>query len=144
MFKSFLHSLKTKDNQETINTIIEAYNTLNPPKFLYHATLYKFLDSIQKHGLGATTPNKEFAHQNIEQNKPHVYLAENDEDAIIYVEGSRFYDEGETPEIALFRVNIKDLDLNNLKPDPNFTEDEQHDTYVYYGIIPANKLTLMD
>lgn len=45
-------------------------------------------------------------------------------------------------DIVIFSIDSKDLDISKIEKDPNL--DVQDGTYLYKGIIPANKLTLIE
>ena len=117
---------------------IESKLTQEIPEFFYHATYKALLPSIKATGLDTREAALAW-----EDSKPGiVYLANSPSVAESYAEAAEnvsddIYDSG----IVILKVASKDLDLSKLKDDSNVQEDNS-DTYEYYGQIPWNKLSV--
>lgn len=135
------------------NIIREAIEAamLNSVEYLYHATPSCYVNSIRKYGLGGKIPEMRLwdyegtPYKNITKG---CFLATDEYVAESYVEASDSFDElcdvyGEDLDIVVFRVAVKDLDLNLLSIDENLQVDEDH-TYFYNGVIPFNKLEVVE
>lgn len=101
--------------------------------WLYHATFRTNLASIRQLGLGA----KQKKNWAISLNNV-VCLAIEPDIANDFCESAEdvsdsVYDSG----IIVFAINSSDLDRKRLSRDPNLKDEE---SYIYSGIIPANKL----
>lgn len=118
------------------------------PGVLYHATMKYKLPSIKKYGLGGKMPFKRYwdyegtIYKNITRG---VFLDEDADCAYDYVDTSdemENYEEkyDKKPEIIVFEVSIKNLDLSKLEMDQNnlsnFDDEENTKSYFYKGIIP--------
>lgn len=133
------------------------------PKYFYHATPSCYLRSIKKNGLGCKIPKKRFwnyentPYENITQG---VFLATDEYVAESYLEGSDQFEEfaeeyedryEKELEIIIFQIKTSDLDLDKLSLDSNniYDEDDENSeedidpTYFYDGIIPYNKLKII-
>lgn len=120
--------------------------------------------SIKKNGLGAKVPKKRFWNY---ENTPYenikygVFLATDEYVAESYLDSSDEFEEfaeeyedryEKELEIIVFRIKTSDIDLNKLSLDQNNiydendeeSEDERDPTYFYNGIIPYNKLEIIE
>lgn len=111
------------------------------PKTFYHATYRAALRNIKKYGLGSSKSPKTYAWDNDYKSEDHVYLADDLDVAYSYAEASDNVPDEWLDNIVIFSVDSEDLDLSKIEEDPNL--DVQDGTYLYKGIIPANKLTLL-
>lgn len=130
---------------------------LNGIKYLYHATPSCYVKSIKKFGLGGKIPKQRLwdykgtPYENITQG---VFFATDEYVAESYVETSEDFDEmaedyeyryNKELEIVVFRVDIKDLSLDLLSKDENLIcDDEASATYFYNGVIPYDKLEIVE
>jgi hypothetical protein len=131
--------------------------SLNGIKYLYHATPSCYVKSIKQFGLGGKIPKQRFwdykgtPYENITQG---VFFATDEYVAESYVESSEDFDDmaenyeilyDEELEIVVFRVDIKDLSLDLLSKDENLKcDDEESATYFYNGVIPYDKLEIVE
>ena len=131
--------------------------TLKGIEYLYHATPSCYVRSIKKHGLGAKLPKKRFwdyegtPYENITTG---VFLATDECVAESYVESSDAFEEladnymdryDKELEIVVFRVAVSDLNMDLLEIDSNQQSDDGFDsTYFYRGVIPYNKLEIVE
>ena len=96
---------------------------------LYHATYRPLLDSIKKHGLGATK------RQNYADSKQGVvYLARNPDVAMSYAETSEAVPDEWLNQIVVLKINTTQLDPNKLFIDRN-VQDNDGTTLEYRGVI---------
>lgn len=147
------HKKYTPDGEE-ITEIKESQNILNVnAQYLYHATPACYINSIKKYGLGGKLPKRRFwnyegsPYENI---KYGCFFATDEYVAESYVENSESFEElaeeyedryDKELEIAVFQIDINDLDLSKLSIDTNqIVEDGDDPTYFYDGIIPYSKL----
>ena len=131
--------------------------SLNGIKYLYHATPSCYVKSIKKFGLGGKIPKQRFwdykdtPYENITQG---VFFATDEYVAESFVEASEDFEDmaetyecryGRELEIVVFRVDIKDLSLDLLSKDENLIcDDEVCPTYFYNGVIPYDKLEIVE
>lgn len=109
---------------------------------LYHATFRRNIEGIKKFGIKSMNEkNWEDAIDGL------VCLATDPYNAESYCEVAADMSNDETlceEDIIVFGIKEEDLNLKNyeLIPDPNilFEKDEEIYSYVYTGIIPADKL----
>ncbi len=115
--------------------------TKNIPPVLYHATWNPLIPAISNSGLGAERELRNF--DGIEDG---VYLAENVQEAISFVEAS---ENEEIPDdwfeqIVVCEIDTTKLDLTKLKKDPNILmlggEDYAYRSFVYKAIIPLSAI----
>ena len=130
---------------------------LNGIQYLYHATPSCYVRSIKKYGLGGKLPIKRFwdyVDTPYENMTTGVFLATDEYVAESYVEASDAFEEladsyedryGKELEIVVFRVDVKDLNLDLLDIDSNQqTDDESECTYFYSGVIPYSDLKIVE
>ncbi len=161
MQKKTLYENIIKSISRSVKKSINEAINYNIPEYFYHATPSCYLRSIKKNGLGAKIPKKRFwnyentPYENI---KHGVFLATDEYVAESYLECSddfeEFAEEYEDQyekelEIIVFRIKTSDIDLNKLSLDQNNiydeeSEDEIEPTYFYDGIIPYNKLEIIE
>ena len=112
---------------------------------LYHATYKEHLSSIQRNGLLANPPKK-----NWDISERGVYLTDCPDTAISFAETA---EDNQLPddvdfeeEIILFKLNAYDLDLLKLKLDPNYQRGEGDPPlcWVYCDDIDFSKLLQID
>lgn len=107
------------------------------PTYLYHATFTSLLESIMATGLGSTVPFKNWN----DSRDGVVYLADDPEVAVSYVESSEVAPEDWLAQIVVLQVKTDSLDLSLLHHDSNVIDDNA--TYEYHGIIPSNVLNVV-
>ena len=126
-------------------------------QYFYHATPSCYVASIKKLGLGAKIPKKRFwdytntPYENIKQG---VFLATDEYVAESYLECSEefeeladWYEERYDKELSIvvFQIKLSDLNPSLLSIDSNQSyEDEDDATYFYNGVIPFNKLKIVE
>ena len=117
------------------------------PSVLYHATFSVHEKPILKNGLllSSQAPLNLFnKNPDAPQDMNGVYLAADPQVALGFLD--RAWENEDIPEgyfkkYSLFQVNVNDLDLTKLEPDPQYWDYEL--TYIYRGTIPASALTLV-
>lgn len=135
----------------------DASHTLNNTQYLYHATPSCYISSIKKHGLGGRIPRIRFwdyegtPYEKITQG---CFLSTDEYVAESYVECSELFEEladayeeryDKELEIAVFRIDINDLDINLLSVDTNQQRNgDDVLSYFYNGVIPFSKLTRIE
>lgn len=121
-------------------TIEEAFKnlteSLDTPKYLYHATYKPFLKSIKEKGLGAGK-TKMWS----DSKSGVVYLADDADVAYSYAEIAEWLDEVEdydkyADNIIILKIDYNKLDKTKLKKDVNVIDGDS--TFEYHGIIPFN------
>lgn len=139
--------------KETINEYLKNIQE----KYLFHATPSCYVNSIKKYGLGGKMPQKRFwnyentPYDNITQG---VFLATDEYVAESYLETSEAFEElaeiyedryNKELEIVVFKIKLSDLDISLLEIDNNqLIDDETDATYFYNGIIPYDKLQIIN
>lgn len=99
------------------------------PDVLFHATQKENLPLIQKEGLiPGKKPNWDFS------SREYIYLASEPHISEMYAVNFE--------DIVVFRINIKDIDLNKLYTDPHGAGTPG--MFAYKGVIPPNRLTLIE
>ena len=130
---------------------------LNEINYLYHATPACNVSSIKKSGLGGKITAKkrlyEYEGTPYDNITTGVFFANDEYVAESYVETSEAFEEmsdayegryGIELKIVVFKVDVKDLDLDLLSIDSNQQyDDEMCATYFYNGVIPFDKLEII-
>lgn len=116
------------------------------PEKLYHATYRPLLRSIKKHGI--VPGGKRF--KNFDWSKNFVYLAEQPENAISFVEVAENDDipEDWIDDIVVLEVDVSKLNLTKMAPDENWNpavaDDEVgYRSFQYDGIIPTDAIKVL-
>lgn len=107
---------------------------------LYHATYSDLLPMIKKIGLG-NSPYKNWS----DSNNKFIYLASDPDEAYSYAETLEDEDniqDYQNSDIIVLEIDSNDLDLSKLSNDENVIGGNS--TYQYEGIIPFNKLKILD
>jgi len=113
----------------------QAQQKIQIPSVLYHATFNNNLESIKKHGLLPTPPQKCWR-----DCIPGVYLHVDPEAAYSYPETADDIDHNIPEEwydnIIVLEINTELLDINLFDYDPNIAPPNHVDSFIYKGIIP--------
>ncbi len=115
--------------------------TKNIPPILYHATWNPLIPNISRLGLGGNIELRNF--DGIETG---VYLAENVQEAISFVEATENEDIPEDwyEQIVVCEVDTTKLDLSKLYKDPNIIMldggDYEYRCFVYKAVIPLTAI----
>lgn len=116
------------------------------PEKLYHATYRPLLRSIQKHGI--VPGGKRF--KNFDWSKNFVYLAEQPENAISFVEVAENDDipEDWIDDIVVLEVDVSKLNLTKMTPDENWNPGVSDDyvgyrSFQYDGTIPTDAIKML-
>lgn len=132
------------------NVLAENSNFNNYPDKFYHATISSNINSIKRYGLGGKISKTRFwDYENTvyEHIKKGVFLTDDPGAASDFIEASDVYDdltdENDNIEIIVFEIDINDIDINKLQKDQNMNSDDDF-TWFYNGVIPYNKLKIVD
>jgi hypothetical protein len=116
------------------------------PEKLYHATYRPLLRSIKKHGI---VPGGKRI-KNFDWSKNFVYLAEQPENAISFVEVAENDDipEDWIDDIVVLEVDVSKLDLTKMTPDENWNPDVSDEevgyrSFQYDDIIPTEAIKVL-
>lgn len=126
-----MESKKGLTIEEALKNLKES---LDIPKYLYHATYKPFLKSIKEKGLGAGK-TKMWS----DSKSGVVYLADDADVAYSYAEIAEWLDEVEdyskyADNIIILKIDYNKLDKTKLKKDVNVIDGDS--TFEYHGIIP--------
>lgn len=125
---------------------LDKMKALNVPKFLYHATYQRNLESIKKHGLGGMVVKKswEWSVDGV------VCLAHDEYEAESYAECAEITEDDESllDEIVVLEIDTDELNKNLFHVDSNIlTEGDKHDgtdipaPLEYRSVIPFSAVT---
>ena len=117
------------------------------PEKLYHATYRPLLDEILHYGL--IPGGKDI--QNFDWSNKFVYLAEEPENAISFVETSENENIPEEwlEQIVVIEIDVSKLDLSKMSPDENWNPstgegETGYHSFQYNGVIPPDALRAME
>lgn len=119
---------------DQLQIIVES---LNVPKFLYHATFQPLIQSILKYGLGGSgSETKRYS----DSQSGVVYLADSYDVAESYAEVAEDVPDEWLDQIVVFKIEVSKLDQLKLSKDKNVQDGDT--TFEYSGIIPTSNLQL--
>ena len=128
-----------KDRVTESKNLIANYSQV--PKYLYHATLYEYLDDIQQYGLGGTDKHKSNSTYDDIYQGNGIFLSYDPEDAAMYLSD---YD---SEDVVVLQVPKRILDKNQIYYDTNNEDNIDNPTTWYYkGVIknPQANVKIVD